>query len=319
MSGQPTPSVARRYVAGQPALAAMTVAMLITLGVAIVGLWVDPRIITGAPAWLKPAKFALSAGLYGATLVLLLEQLPEWPRLRRAIARTTVVVFVLEVALVVLQVWRGQTSHFNVSTPFDAAVFSVMGAAIVVQTLVSAAAIPALWRHRFEDPAFGAAWRAAMVLTVAGAFSGALMTTPTAAQMQHVRATGAMPVSGAHTVGAPDGGPGLLGTGWSRDHGDLRIPHFVGLHALQVLPLVALLLRRVSRDRRLALVRLASTSYGALFVILLAGALAGRPLIAPGPTFGPLLAAWAVLTSCAAWWIAARRESRLALSSAATA
>lgn len=292
--------------AGERSLTWLTAAMLTTLTVALAGLWLDPRTIGGAPAWLKPAKFALSAALYGGTLVLVLRYLRGWPRVRRAVAWTTTVVFVLEVALVVVQAWRGTTSHFNVGTPLDSAIFGVMGAAIFTQTAVSALAIPALWRTRFEDAALGTSLRAAMVLTVCGALAGGLMTAPSAQQLADARATGVMPVSGAHTVGAPDGGPGLPGTAWSRDHGDLRIPHFVGLHALQVLPLLALLLRGVTPARRIALVRLSIASYAALFLLVLAQALAGRPLLAPGPVVGPLLALWALGTTAGAAFVGRR-------------
>ena len=72
-------------------------------------------------------------------------------------------------------------------------------------------------------------------LTVVGQATGGLMTTPTAAQVEAAR-TSRMTIAGAHTVGAPDGGAGLPIAGWSREHGDLRVPHFIGLHAVQVLP-----------------------------------------------------------------------------------
>ena len=110
-------------------------------------------------------------------------------------------------------------------------------------------------------------------------------------------------VMGAHTVGAPDGGPGLSGTGWSTEHGDLRIPHFIGLHALQVLPLIAFMMRRrrLSSDTRVRLTLTAAGSYFTLVVLLLIQALRGQPILRPDAlTFG-LFGAWALVTAICGW------------------
>ena len=88
-------------------------------------------------------------------------------------------------------------------------------------------------------------------------------------------------ISGAHTVGAPDGGPGLPVTGWSTRHGDVRVPHFVGLHAWQVLPLFVLVaLRRFDDTTRTRLAVAAAGAYAAIFLALLVQAVRGLPLLA---------------------------------------
>ena len=244
------------------------------------GLLLDPRIITGAPAWLKPLKFAVSTAIYAFTLAWVFTFLPDWPRTRRIVGASTAAAFVLEVVLIGGQAWRGTTSHFNTATPFDAAVFGVMGLVIVLQTLLAVALAGALWRQRFADPALGWALRLGLVVTVLGAFTGGLMTQPTAAQMADALATHQMPLSGAHTVGAPDGGPGLPLTGWSTRHGDVRVPHFIGLHAWQALPLFVVLVLRRGRDRtRTALAITAAGAYAAVFVGLLVQALRGLPVL----------------------------------------
>jgi len=244
------------------------------------GLLLDPRIITGAPAWLKPLKFAVSTAIYAFTLAWVFTFLPDWPRTRRIVGASTAAAFVLEVVLIGGQAWRGTTSHFNTATPFDAAVFGVMGLVIVLQTLLTVALAVALWRQRFADPALGWALRLGLVVTVLGAFTGGLMTQPTAAQMADALATHQMPLSGAHTVGAPDGGPGLPLTGWSTRHGDVRVPHFIGLHAWQALPLfVLLVLRRGSDRRRTAITIGAAGVYASVFAGLLVQALRGLPVL----------------------------------------
>ncbi|NOT26756.1 MAG: hypothetical protein HOP16_11705 [Acidobacteria bacterium] len=247
------------------------------------GLLMDSREITGAPAWLKPGKFATSTAIYTLTLAWVFSYLPEWPRTRRIVGRTTAAVLVLEVAIIALQAARGTTSHFNVGTPFDAVLFSVMGLAIFTQTFTSVAVAVALWRQPFADPALGYALRFGMTLTIVGAFVGGLMTSPTAAQLEAAEASGRIAVAGAHTVGAPDGGPGLPVTGWSTEYGDLRVPHFMGLHALQALPILTLFLFRGLKDQtRLRLTLVGATLYALVFAALLLQALTGRPLLALG-------------------------------------
>ena len=265
-----------------PELIATAALMQIVLAVALVGLAVDPRIITGAPAWLKPAKFAVSITIYTITLAWIFTLLPEWVRTRRVVGWLTAVTMVIEIAIIGGQAWRGTTSHFNVGTVADAVLFTIMGTAIFIQTFATIAVAVALWRHRFQDMAVGWALRFGMIITIGGALTGGFMTRPTSAQLEAARAGERMTIAGAHTVGAPDGGPGLAGTGWSTEHGDLRVPHFVGLHALQVLPLVALWLGRLRVRGRLRerLVLMAAAGYAGLYVMLLTQALRGVPLIA---------------------------------------
>jgi hypothetical protein len=274
--------VLRNLWTASPPLTAVGLLMLLVAIPTAVGIVVDPRIITGAPAWLKPFKFAISTAIYSLTLAWIFGFLTDWPRVRRFVGWTTAIVFVLENAIIYVQAWRGTISHFNASTTLDGVLFSVMGIAIVVQTLVSIAVAVALWRQRFPDRPLGWALRLGMTLTIIGAFTGGLMTRPTAAQLERARAGEPMPIVGAHTVGAADGGPGVPLTGWSRKHGDLRVPHFIGLHAIQALALVAVGLRRWRRREsvRVAAVLIAATSYVSLFVLLLLQALRGRSIVA---------------------------------------
>jgi hypothetical protein len=293
--------VTRLWNASAP-LTAAGLLMLALVPVTIAGMLLDPRVITGMPAWLKPVKFAISLGIASLTIAWLLTYVPERRRLRAIVGWVTAVVFVVEMAIISAQAWRGTTSHFNVGTPLDEMLFAIMGIAILTQTLMVVALAVALCRTRFDDRAMGWAIRLGVTLSIVGASTGGLMTRPTEAQMVEFRAGHRIVFSGAHTVGAPDGGPGVPGTGWSVEHGDLRVPHFVGLHAVQALPIVALLLghRRVDPARRVRLVFVAAASHASLFAILLWQALRAQSVVAPDTSTLLALGVWAAATVAAA-------------------
>jgi hypothetical protein len=309
-------AVTRRLWQTDAALTAVGMLMLLAGLVAAAGLVLDPRVIGGAPAWMKPVKFGVSTGIYCLTLAWVFTYLPDWRRLRRIVGRSTAAIIALEVGIIDAQAWRGTTSHFNVGTPLDGILFAIMGVGIALQTLLSAGVAVALWRQTFGDRALGWALRLGMTFTIAGAMIGGLMTRPTRSQREALRDTGRMTVAGAHTVGAPDGGPGLPGTGWSTEHGDLRVPHFLGLHAVQVLPLAAFLINRRKRAERVGVrfVAVAAASHATLFATLLWQAFRGEAITNPGAITIAVLVAWAIASVVAVRWSIASPTSPTSLS-----
>src|SRR3984885_8713312 len=120
----------RPAFAVNPPLTILGVTMLITFVATLVGLFVDHRVITGAPAWLKPAKFAISVSVYCFTFVWLLGFVENRPRLVRLVANVTVASFIVEMTVIIGQAARGATSHFNLTTPFNSFLWFTMGAFI---------------------------------------------------------------------------------------------------------------------------------------------------------------------------------------------
>jgi hypothetical protein len=151
---------------------------------------------------------------------------------------------------------------------------------------------------------------------------GALMTLPTPAQQRVADRGGHPDLIGAHSVGVPDGGPGMPFTGWSTTGGDLRIPHFVGIHAMQVLPLIAILLSQlgarvtVLRDARVRarLVRVSAATYAGLVGLVTWQALRGQPLIHPDVVTLAALAALVLATWAAMRAVVARGQARASMS-----
>ena len=269
------------------ALLALTAATAVLAVVAGIGVFTDPRILTGVPIWLKPFKFAVSFAIYAWTLAWLLAVMPRRSRPAEWAGIVITAVSVIELAIVVLQVIRGRTSHFNVSTPFDAALWSAMGASIMVLFLAHVVIAVTALRQRMPDRAAAYAIRLGLGVSLLGLALGFLMTTQ----------PGVGGAVGAHSVGVPDGGPGMPVTGWSTTGGDLRISHFVGMHALQALPILAYLLGRrtlLADAVRARLVLIGGSAYTVLVLLLTWQALRAQPLLRPD---GLTLAALAALAA----------------------
>jgi hypothetical protein len=297
-----------RIFSAAPGLTVLGFVMAVDLVLCLVGLMVDPRIITGAPAWLKPAKFAISTLIAAWSFAWCLAATTIWPRTARAIDWVLTAGLAIEIVLIDMQAARGTSSHFNFTTAFDGIVFGVMGLSIACVWLAMLALTVLLFRQPLGASAWGWSLRLGMVLALIGTGSGGLMATPNRTQRTQEHATGRMPIAGAHTVGAPDGGPGLPVTDWSARHGDLRIAHFIGMHGLQVLPLLAWWLDRRAIAARRSLIFAAAASYLALFGLILWQALRGQSIIQPDLLTTESFAAWLGLTVVTVAVLITRKE-----------
>ena len=263
--------------------------MVLTLLGTLVGLVVDPRVITGAPAWLKPAKFSISVSVYCFTLVWLLGFIENRPRLVRIVTRAIVFSLVVEMVAIIMQAVRGTTSHFNMSTSLNSLLWGTMGAFIMVVWVMTMVLTVVLIRQRLADKAFAWSLRWGLIISLLGMAAAFFMVRLT--PEQRVSAHGVRPkIVGAHSIGVPDGGPGLPLVGWSTVGGDMRVAHFVGLHALQVLPFLGWLITRkrnrplLNDDHRLALVWITASVYASIVVLLMCQALRGESVIHPDKT-----------------------------------
>lgn len=221
----------------------------------------DSRTILGLDPWVKPMKFALSIGIYLWTIGWIIHHLGLW--LRRILGLVIGSTMILEITAIALQSARGVQSHFNQATAFDAIIFSLMGLMILANTIAVAIVLIA-FIVKAPDISPGYLWGIRLGIV------GFLLASGVG---------GIMIRNMAHAVGVADGGPGLPFVNWSTEGGDLRVAYFLGLHALQLLPLTGFLLDRKKPGRWVWIFAVAA-AWTAATLFLCAQALEGNPFVA---------------------------------------
>ena len=256
-------------------LVAMAAALTV---VHAVGIFTDPRVLTGAPIWLKPFKFSVSFVLYGTTLAWMLSLLPRRSRVAERSAVVIAAMFVVEMSIVVAQVIRGETSHYNATSTLNLVLFIVMAQSIMLLFIAHFVIGFVVLRQRIPDRVA----KTGVMLGIGISLIGMLVAVPMVLPAQEPPTYG---IAGSHSVGVLDGGPGLPVVGWSTVGGDYRVGHFIGLHALQALPILALLLirfgTRLSERTKVRLLLLAGVAYLALTLLLTWQASRAQSLIHP--------------------------------------
>ena len=256
----------------QRALILAGLGFLLTTAILAVLIAFDSTEILGINRWIKPIKFSSSAAIFLLTVAVYLLFLQGFERSKPVIAWGTILFMAGEVFLIVMQSARGTTSHFNVAKPFDAAVYSVMGLMIMVNTFLIVYLAFLYFQSDLKLPeAVKWGMRLGLVVFIFGSIQGGYLASQT-----------------GHTVGAIDGGIGLPFVNWSTEAGDLRVAHFLGLHAFQIIPLFALgmvfLQRQISSVKPTFWTFIFAFLYFSAFTFVFVQALLGKPLIKESKT-----------------------------------
>lgn len=232
---------------------------------------IDPRMLDGASRWAKPLKFSIATALHFGTLALVVHYLSgEWQASRALLllAALSIAAAVAEVGYIAAKAGQLDASHFNVSTPFHALMFSLMALGAVA--IVAASGGVGLAALIDSEARLAPAVRLAVGI---GLIAGTVLTLVTA-----FRLGGNM----SHHVGTELPGAARMPlTGWSLSVGDFRPAHFFATHMMQAVPLAGMLATRVlPAAAAIIAVLIFALLWSALVWITFQDALAGRPITA---------------------------------------
>ncbi|MGS2727530.1 hypothetical protein ACU8DI_13045 [Psychroserpens sp. BH13MA-6] len=212
--------------------------------------------VYGVNAWYKPFKFAFSTFLFAWAMAWYCHYLSNFNT--QFFSWSVILLLGFEIVYIAIMAGKGQISHYNLSSPFYAAMFSLMALAATLVTLYTAYVGFLFLTNSFPDLPNHYVWaiRLGISIFVIFSFEGFVMGSNL-----------------SHTVGALNDNSNWFIVGWSKTAGDLRVSHFIGMHALQLLPILSYYLIKNTKATILI-----SFLYGLLAIASLVQALQGKPL-----------------------------------------
>lgn len=233
-------------------------AMLFLAAMLLILLPNNSKEVMGINSLIKPIKFAFSLWIFSWTMAWFSAEFADRTYVRR-LSKLIMVTTFFEQGVITVQAFRGTLSHFNMDAIPDFVLFSLMGVMIVWLTVFVALGAK---RLRKQPGGLHQPYRLAIFLGIwMFVLSGVI--------------GGVMSALNTHAVGTSMGGPGLPFLNWSTIAGDLRVSHFFGMHALQLLPFMAYQFQRnaLNNEQSSHLVKTVTAVYLLFVLFTLAQAL----------------------------------------------
>lgn len=213
--------------------------------------------VFGVNAWYKPFKFAFSTLTFVWAMAWYCYYLPNFNF--QFFNWTMIILLGFEIIYIAIQAGRGQLSHYNMSSSFYATMYSLMAIAATLVTIYTTYVGYLFFKHTFPTLPNYYVWaiRLAIILFVIFSFEGFVMGSRL-----------------NHSVGALNDNSNWFILGWSKTVGDLRVSHFIGMHALQIIPIFSFYFLKSTKWTIIL-----SMVYGFLALLTLIQAIKGKPLI----------------------------------------
>ena len=214
--------------------------------------------VSSTNAWFKPIKFALSIATFSWTIAWFMSYLPQDKSIQ-IMSWLIVVMLGFEIIYIGFQAGRGQLSHYNLSTPIYGGLYALMAIAATVVSFITLILAIRFFQTPLPELPDYYLWsiRIGLLLFFIFSLEGFVMGANL-----------------SHTIGASTGGKVIPFLNWSREFGDPRVAHFIGMHALQVLPIASYyILKDIRLTFGLAII------YTLMAVYVLLQALYGQPFL----------------------------------------